>query len=276
MKIDDALPAHCHARAHRLLGELALVRDEMGRTGDARPAPEVSGAQPREVYFEAIVAWRKAARLAAEVGAPVARRAPQAPSLRELKPGHCLELITAVQGIVDDVKQRLQLQETVQEPSIESGRQPSDVLTTLVRVNRELSRMLERPFTPSDVFDVVAQASAYAARLGGNAQQAAFERKRKPADCYEKLTACLTTAAQLVDKRGQPAAAVRGTPSEIAPTDVYDLANLVLGEVAFLHALSSDAAPLYAFEPGPAGHRLPAHVYQLARTLEAQLASIRS
>ena len=276
MKIEDVLPAHCHARATRLLGELALVRDEMGRSADARPAPEVTGAQPREVYFEAIVAWRKASRLAEEVGAAARRHAPAAPSLRDLKPGHVLQQIDGVLGVVEDIKQRFGITESVQEPAIENSRQPSDVLVTLVRVNRELSRTLERPFTPTDVFHVVALASAYAARLGGAPREVGFERKRKPADCYERLTACLAAATKLVDKRGQPALAVRGAPPETIPSDVYDLANLVLGELAYLHALAQDPAPLHAFEPGPCGHRLPAHVYQLARTLEAQLAAIGS
>jgi hypothetical protein len=54
--------------------------------------------------------------------------------------------------------------------------------------------------------------------------------------------------------------------------DVYDLSGLVLGEIAFLHSL---ARPRHVFEPTSSGHRPPAHVDQLARTLEAQLVTIR-
>jgi len=275
MKLDDIQPAHCFARAQRLLGELDLVRDEMGRTKDSRPAPEITNAAPREVYFEAIAAWHKVNRLADEVGGRVARPAPAAPPLRDLKPGHVLQLIDAVLVHIDDVKQRLQISDKASEPSIDSSKKPSDVLMTLVRVNRELSRVLERPFTPSDVYRTVALASAYVTRAGAIADTVAFERKRKPADCYVKLEQCLQLVGAAIAKRGEIALSSRGTPSEINPTDVYDLANLVLGEVAFLHALTAGAHPLHAFEPGGWGHRLPAHVYQLARTLEAQLTSIR-
>jgi hypothetical protein len=274
MKLDDIKPAHCYARAQRLLAELDIVREEMGRTKDARPAPEITNASPREVYFEAIAAWHKVTRLATEIGARAARPAPAAPVLRDLKPGHVLQLIDAVQAHVDDIKAQLQITDKASEPAIEATRQPSDVLVTLIRVNRELSRVLERPFAPSDVYRTVALAAAYATRMGALSDAAAFERKRKPADCYQKLEQCLELVGAAIAKRGETALSKRGTPAEVNPTDVYDLANLVLGEVAFLHSLTSTAQPVHAFEPGGEGHRLPSHVYQLARTLEAQLKSI--
>jgi hypothetical protein len=274
MKLDDIQPMHCHALAQRLLAESRAIREELGRAEDTRPVPEVSGAEPREVYFEATVAWRKTARLASEVGASASRPAPAAPPLRDLRPGHVYQMLESVLAQVEDIKQRLGITERAADVAAEAGRQPSDVLVALIRLNRDLSRSLERPFTPSDVYGAVALASAYVARLGGTAPAAPFERRRRPAHCYERLEACLARAVALVGRRGQGALAARGTPPDILPGDVYDLANLVLGEVAYLHALTPDAAPLHAFEPSVEGHRLPSHVYQLASTLEAQLAAL--
>jgi hypothetical protein len=275
MNLDDVKPAHCYARAQRLLGAVRAIRDEMGRSEDARAVPEISGAEPREVYFEAIAAWRKVARLGSEVGAPAPAPAPDAPRLIDLRPGHVLQLLDGILAQVDAIAARVGATERIQEPAIEDARQPSDVLMAVIRINRELSRALDRPFTPSDVYRAVALASTYASRVGGRAALAPFERKRAPAQCYERLEACLSRATALIGKRGGAALTARGTPPEIAPGDVFDLANLVLGELAYLHALTADAAPLHAFELETEGHRLPAHVHQLARTLEAQLASLR-
>lgn len=274
MKLEDVQPAHCHARANRLLAEIVAIRDEMGRTEDRRPAPEFSGAQPREVYFEALVAWRKARRLASELGVQASRPAPMTPALRDLRPGHVLQVLDTVLATLDDVRQRLGIPERAPEPTVEPGKQPSDVLMTVIRVNRELSRALERPFTPSDVYRTVSLASTYAARLGASAPEAAFVRRRRPADCYARLEACLDKVGALVGKRGETTLAARGAPTEVVPGDVYDLANLVLGELAFLHSLTPNAPVVHAFEPAPSGHHLPAHVDQLARTLEAQLGSL--
>jgi hypothetical protein len=275
MKIEDVQPAHCYARAQRLLADVALVRDELGRSADSRSVPEIAHAQPRECYAEAIATWSKATRLAREIGATSPAFAPAGPLLLDVKPGHVLHLIDAVEKVVGTLKHRLDIGETNAEPAIESHRQPSDVLVTLVRVNRELSRTLETPFTPSDVYGVVALASAYAARLGGTAKTSPFERRKRPADCYARLESCLSATVGLVEKRNQRGLALRGALTDITPGDVYDLASLVLGEVKFIHALSHDVAPVYPFEPAPAGQYLPSHCYQLIRTLEAQLAAIK-
>lgn len=274
MKLEDVKPADCYARAQRLLAETAMIRDEMGRTEDGRPSPEITGAQPREVYFEALDAWRKVHRLAEEIGVSSLATLPPAPGLREVRPGHVLGVLDGVLATVGEIRQRLGIAEPAKEPAIEASRQPSDVLGTLIRVNRELSRSLERPFAPRDVFEVVSLASAYAAALGATAQPAELIRKKRPADCYARLEACLGTVTALIRKKGETALEERGTPKEIVPGDVYDLASLVLGELAFLHAMTATAAPVHAFEPAPSGHRLPAHVDQVARTLEAQLSKL--
>lgn len=274
MKLEDVTPAHCHARARQLLSLAVAIREEMGRAEDTRALPEISGAQPREVYFEAIVAWRKTERLAAEVGAAPIFVAFEAPSVLEIRPGHVLRVLDGVRAQLLAVADRIGVTERPAEPAIEAQRQPSDVLSVVLHVNRELSRALSTPFTPGDVYRTVALASQYANRFGAHAALAPFERKRRPADCYERLEACLTRTTALIKKQGHEALAARGTPTEIVPGDVYDLANLVLGEVAYLHALAPNAAPMQAFEPEPSGARLPSHVHQLARTLEAQLASL--
>ncbi|CAN5831031.1 hypothetical protein BH11MYX3_BH11MYX3_33360 [soil metagenome] len=274
MKIDEVRPHHCHARAQRLVAEVALIRDELGRSEDTRAPVEIQDAQPRECYFEALATWHKVDRLAAELGVPTTRFEHPAPALTATTPGHVLQVIDAALDQVESIKHRLQIAHRIAEPAAETNRMPSDVLATLIRINRELSRSLERPFTPGDVYRVVSLASTYAARLGGTAPLASFEHKRKPLHCYERLAACQLAVAAAITKRGQTALSARGVPADVLPGDVYDLASLVLGELAFLHALTANAAPVHAFEPAPTGPRLPAHVDQLARTLEAQLGGI--
>src|SRR3954469_15752971 len=73
MKIEDIQPRHCFARAQALLGEVGLIREELGRAEDTRAAVDISDAKPRECYFEALATWHKADRLAAELGVPAVR-----------------------------------------------------------------------------------------------------------------------------------------------------------------------------------------------------------
>ena len=275
MNIADITPGHCHARAQRLVAELELVREEMGRTKDARPLPELTNAAPREAYFGAIAAWHKATRLSDEVGIRVGRPAPSSPALKDIVPGHVHQLIDAVLLQVEDVVQMFGITAKVPEASVDASRTPGDVLAVLTHANRTLSSMLERPFTPSDVYRIIALATAYASRLTNkHVELAPFERNRKPSDCYERLESVLASVGKLIAKRGGTALAAHGTLGQVAPSDVYDLAQVVLGEVAFLHGLTSSAAAVQAFEPHGEGHRLPAHCHQLICTLDAQLASL--
>lgn len=274
MKLEDVQPRHCHARAQTLLATVAAIRDELGRSEDSRPAPEIVDAKPRECYFEALATWQKVERLASELGAPATRFPHPAPPLADTVPGHVLQVIDAVASRLDVIRTHLGITERAAEAPVDANREPSDVLATLIRVNRELSRALERPFTPGDVYRVVALASTYAARLGGTAELAPFERKRKPMHCYQRLAACHQALAAAIGKRGQAALSARGVPAEVQPGDVYDLASLVLGELTYLHAITHGAPPVHAFEPLTSGYRLPAHVDQLARTLEAQISAI--
>ena len=273
-KLADILPGHCLAHAQRLLGDVALVRDELGRAEDARPPGDVANAKPRDCYFEALAAWNKAARLAAEIGAPGARFVEVSPATKDIQPGHVLHVIDAVIDQIARVKARLHVGDVSAEPEVDTARTPGDVLAVLIRVNRQISRSLERPFAPSDCYHVVALASTYAARMGASAELAPFERKRAPRHCFEHLLACHQAVSSAITKHGQQATSAPTVPSDVLPGDVYDLANLVLAEIAFLHSLSPEAMPVHAYELAPSGYRLPAHVDQLVRTLHAQLAKL--
>jgi hypothetical protein len=150
----------------------------------------------------------------------------------------------------------------------------------VVDVNRQLNLLLERPFAPGDTFQQLSLAMAYADRLlagfadAGPIAEAPFERRRRPADVFARLAACIGTLRAIVTRSGltmielMPAA---GGPDEIVPADVFDAASLVLAEVSFLHAHRVDPNPPYPFEANAPGRKLPAHCFQLASTLGAKL-----
>ena len=63
----DILPAHCFVRACQLAAEIELVGREMGRPTEGRMPVTVTGASPRECWFQALAVFRKADRLCAEM-----------------------------------------------------------------------------------------------------------------------------------------------------------------------------------------------------------------
>jgi hypothetical protein len=274
MTLHDVQPADCFVRATQLAQEIELVRREMGRPAESRPPVTVTGASPRECWFQALAVFRKVDRLCAEMAGDPPASVPHAPALTELKPGHVLQVIDAAMREIAEVKRALAIPEKTDTPARDTSRTPSDVYGTLATLDRQINLLLTQPFTPADVFQQLSLAVAYAARLGAESVPSPFQRGKRPADCYDRLLACLELARTLVRKAGQPvidAAPRAGDASGVVPADVYDLASLVLGEVAYVHALAKHSTPPYPFEGNSPGKKLPSHVWQLAGVLEQQL-----
>ena len=99
-----------------------------------------------------------------------------------------------------------------------------------------------------------------------------FEPAKQPADVYLRLIACLNSLAQVFEALGLAVPQVeiqRIDKANIMPGDVFLIASLVVAQLDFLHQrLGITQAPRQAFYPG---RKFPAHVYQRAGLLQAQL-----
>jgi hypothetical protein len=270
-------PSHAYQRVVRILGELELIRLEMGR-GQVESSPlRVENAAPREVYFQAITLFRKSDRLAFEHTREGSE--PPAPPPGEIRPSHVRHVLDAALGRIQRLKEILGITEEVEEPPLLEGIQPSQVFIQILNANRQLNRLLEKQFSPGDVFRQVTVAVAYATRLLDAPGQVSsppptppLERRKRPADVYRRLLACY----ELVRQAGQISRVqmlLLDIPDpeidKVEPSDVYDVASLLVSELAFMHGLIPGAKPpRKAYNPG---RRLPAHVYQRAGILEEQL-----
>lgn len=277
--LDSIEPADCLVRARLFAAEVELIRKEVGKPVEARPAVVVTNASPRECYFQALASFRKADRLCQEYAGDPMALVPHAPPLGDIKPGHVLLVIDAALRELGEVKRAIGCTEEAKPSAREAGKTPSDVFSTLATANRQLNLLLERPFTPADVFQQISLAIAYTARLVGAEPPAApaFERGKRPADCYKRMAGCLELTRQAAKKAGLPMIDQAPGSNEdlVLPSDCFDLATLVLGEVAFLHAHKKESTAPYPFEANVPGRKLPSHVFQLVGVLEKQLAALK-
>jgi hypothetical protein len=275
-------PPDCYARAQLLAAEVELIRQEMGRPQDRRPAPVVKGAAPREVYFQALSLFRKADRLCYEITGDQLASIPHAPPIASIEPGDVLGVLDAAHREISETKARLGIHEDAKEPKRDASKTPSDVFAACLSVTRQLNLLLERPFAPGDVFQQVSLAVAYAGRLlaafpniDTTPDLPAFKRRQRPADCYDRIAGVVTNLQKVIARSGlnalQQAPERPGDVNEVVPGDVFDIASLALAEVAFLHAHQGDANPPYPFEANLPGRKLPSHVFQLAGVLESQV-----
>jgi hypothetical protein len=278
-------PADCFARVARIRGELDLLRAEMGRPADAQPDIGVTGAEPRECYFVAMAMFRKADRLCFEHTGE-SGTLPYPPPLASVKAG---DVYTVLEGVLDRlsrVKSAFGMKDNAAEPPRDAAKTPSDVFRTVVSANRQLNLLLEHPFAPADCHQQVSLANSYAAALrvhvtGSNAatELPAFERGKRPADCYRKLGEAIDRVEVIVAAAGLKMLDLTvGTihDDRVLPADVYDLASLLVAELAYVHSQTPGLAPVHLQPLVPPGKRLPSHVYQLAAAVDRQLATVQS
>ena len=120
-------PPDCFQRVKHIEAEVDLIRQEMGRAKDRRPAPGVRGAAPREVYFQALSFFRKADRLCHELTGDWMASIPHAPPASQIEPKHVLSVLDAGLRELAEVKAKLGIKEKAPEPAREDSRIPSDV-----------------------------------------------------------------------------------------------------------------------------------------------------
>jgi len=271
-------PGHVFARVQLLTAEIELVRLEMGRPLDGRPPLLFRGAAPREVFFEAAALFRKADRLCFErTGEEGAL--PHPPAVVEIEPMHVRGVVEAALMRVARVKHQLGIQEVSDSVDVVVGKEPSDVLNALFLCNRQINLLLEQPFSPNDVYQLMTLAVGYAARLVSHIGRKvpdlpAFERRKRPADVYARMWSVLgllrtittTSGLTMLEPGAQPY-----VDAHVAPSDVYDLSSLAISELVYLHSRVPALPPPTAAEFYEVGHKLPAHVFQRVGQLEATL-----
>ncbi|NNC87500.1 MAG: hypothetical protein HKN82_03450 [Akkermansiaceae bacterium] len=274
-------PSHVYQQVAMVRAEVELIRLEMGKPKVEPPLVRVVGAAPREVYFQALTLFRKADRLAFEnAGDRVTEPAiPAGP----IEPAQVLAVVEAALQRLGSAKKSLNVAEQPDASPIEPGIEPTQVLNGIVAANREVNHLLDLQFAPADVYQQVSVAIACAARLLDSPGKLStppapppLERHKRPPDVFRSLVACFNDIRQIGEHSGIPMLVLEVDDlriDRVEPSDVYDVASLVVSELAHLHGLRPNAAPpRRAHNPG---RKVPTDVYQRLGVLRGQLEALK-
>ena len=272
-------PSDVHARLMFLQSELDQIRFEMGKPELTPLELDIADVAPREVYFQAETLFRKANRLSFEHTREVSEAPPE--PARTIAPTDVMVVVEASIDRITHVKRHLGItQSSVQQPP-DRSKTPTDVFRAIAATNRQLNLLLDQPFSPAEVYEQLTLAIGYTARLrtqfSGDRipDTPPFIRGKLPIDVYRKLVDCFGIIQQIAAHSELPMLnfnALEGIDREVTPSDVYDIATLLVSELAYLWSQLEDTAP-----PRPAyypGRKFPSHVYQRAGLLERQLAEL--
>jgi len=270
----EILPANVLTRVELLRKELDDIRFEMGRPKTGEIEMVVVNAAPHEVFFQARSLYQKADRVVVEVtgekSVPLGLATPQ-----NIQPSHVFEVVSAALERLRFLKKRLGITLINSEGLPNPSATPSHVFFSIGLANQQLNVMVNRHFSPRDVFRQVRLALLYTRRLlqqfpqaAHNLPMPALERGRRPGAVFMHLIDCHTILSKIArhSKLKILQLALRNPDTrKIQPNEVYDLASLVVSELAHLSAKGPHIDPPQ--KPAPPGLTLPSHVYQQVGSL---------
>ncbi len=279
--MEGITPADVLARVELLRHEVEGIRFEMGKPKDIRPVGKGKNAAPHETYFQAMTLFLKANRLALELTGSTGIQ-PQMVSPLDVKPFHVWEMVNAAFARIVAIRQEL----GITSPAVEQAQNPAATTTevgyAILHANRQINLMLERRFTPSDTYQQITVAMGYAKLLLGQfpgakpmAAPPSFIRGKEPAEVFFRLMECHKTLGILAHHSQLEMLHIDRTVaqrSDILPSDVYDIATLLVSDLAYIHAHLKDVEPP-GMVPYP-GRKFPSHAYQQAAHLHALLITL--
>jgi hypothetical protein len=126
-----------------------------------------------------------------------------------------------------------------------------DIFRSIIQAHRQVDLLLDRPFAPSDAFQQVTLAVGYAAQLRPRfrctrmPEPPVFAGRKRPADVYHRLVACFAWVRAIMEHAGLDTLTLNHHPEMVTPSDVVDIASLIVSELSFLHDhLDSPLTPL--------------------------------
>ena len=278
LSIESITPADVFARVQLVRKELDDIRFEMGKPKSREIGLLVKDATPHEVFFQAKTLNQKVARLVTELTEESEVGGTEEDPV-DIRPYHVWKMIDASLHRILSLKRQLGLPLTNSEALANAETTPNQVFFIIGLANTQLNLLLMHQFSPKDAAELVGLGIEYTTQLlrefpnaPAPAPLPALERGRKSWNSYDHLIDCymvlgsiaresnikmLTLAPQNLDR------------PDIQSNDVYDLATLVISELAYLHVHLPHIPP-----PQPVrlhGPILPSHVYQQVGGLLAQL-----
>ena len=280
------LPADVFSRTVLLKNELEEIRIEMGKPKDEWVGGIATNASPHEVYFQALNLFLKANRLSLEITGSVGNQ-PKIRPASDIRPYHIWMMVNEAYKRILLIKQELGITSQKSENLKASTITMTEAGGAIVAVNRQINLVLERPFTPGDVVHQVNLAIQYAAGLLKQFRGTSpipdtppFERGKQPGeaflrlvDCFDRLESIAKHSDVSVLHFDRTAVNTAVNHYDFHPSDVYDMATLLVSDLALLHAkIPNLDSP--ATVPYPSGRIFPSHVYQQAGILYAQLVEL--
>ena len=253
---EEIVPADVLARVNFASQQMELIRQKLDLPVVHGMPIVINAAQPREVYFQALSAYRRVSRFTFEqlrIFHPDLVKKDQS-NVRTTLPYHVWLMVNRVSKQLELIAAELNISTRLTEMVADNKTTPSDVFTALINFNRQLNIMLEQPFSPDDVFQQVTLGIHYTAKLLSKypvidriPRSPDYIEGKQPIDDWLMLADCFNIIREIAEIRGERILSFNIDaidPSSVHSGDVYQVASMVVSELAHLHSIEDDISPV--------------------------------
>jgi hypothetical protein len=274
-------PTQVYNKVLEVASLVERVRQHMGVPKSHSQNLQISDAQPHDVFFQARTLFHKSNRLLFQI----TRNRSETPEFQGqvYHLADVLAITAKAQQNLSAVLAELDLKAiTLADDSDTTPKKLSDVFVVIQTVNRQINLLLERPFSPSDVFMQVTKAIDYCA--GQLARYPEVQRipkppevlpNRVPSDVYFRLLEGLDRLKHLYELQGLSSLSVGAAElhkEDIDPSDVFDIASLLVARLDYLHKHNQiERIPRKPYYPGRV---YPTDVFRQTGILMLQLETL--
>lgn len=257
----------------RLRADIDGMRFVMGAPEVASARWQVTEAAPRHVLYTAQTLFSKVSRLAHEVAGEALLEAPPPTAIT---PAAVLGMVSAAHDRLLSLMARVGV-----EPARSADAQTAtwaDALVELVDANRQLNAMLVHEYRPAEIYDLVVESIAHVAGIADAPvpRLPRFTVGKTPTDVYKRLLDCYQLTRQAEALRDMPTLGLNlrreRRRADVPPSEAYDLARLLLADIAGMARLQSAPKAPASF-PRPT-YLYSAHVYRLTDVLAGMLETL--
>lgn len=260
----------------KIKSELEILRLHLGKSINFQTNITTENANSREVFFQALTMFKKTERLLFERTAKHAPQ-PKIPS-KEINDQDVYEMVVKTLDQIKKIKNYLEIKTKVNKPKLIRNVKSSTLFKEIININRSLNLLLDYSFSPSDVYGQVELANNYTLSLinfyDPNYQSANidFAPNKFPHQVLKKLVDSFAIIKSVYDQTGLDSITFEVNQElfkSATPSDVYDIASLVVSELNYLHRKAPRISP--PKEVYYSGKKIPADVFKLASELYENL-----
>ena len=264
---------------------LENIRLELGKPEVTPLTLHVSDVSPREVYFQALVLFRKSDRLAFE-WSNTRKNAPLSVPTKFITPLHVQKMVVAALDRLRVVGSEfgVRLNKTGQRPN--PNTQPTDVFKAIHHANRQLNLLLSHRIRPADVLSQIHLSIGLSKSIltvfnhDKNIPLPKKVKRKKPSDVYELLFDSLRILKKIYDSSDLEMMnferkEVDKLEGVVTPSDVYSLSLVLVSELTHVSEIANvDRKKMNALFDRISKNTTPSDVYQHATHLALYLSEI--